>query len=129
MNKLTLELLKGNYGVCRLSPQEGIPTWSQQGEFYSITQTSEELSVVCLEDFVPEEVEIVEKAWRILKIVGPLDFSLIGILAKISELMADYQISVFAISTYNTDYTLVKQDKVDQAIKALKESGYNIIES
>ena len=124
--QLTLELMKGNYGVCRLRENSPIPVWCQQGEFYSITKTKDELSIVCLEEYVPNGVQV-EKEWCIIKIVGPLDFSLIGILSKISQLMAECEISIFALSTYDTDYIMVKQAKIVQAIEKLKEAGYNII--
>lgn len=129
MNKLTIEVLKGKFGVCQLDSQASIPTWCQQGEFYNITKTSDELSIVCLEDYIPSSIQNVEKAWCVLKIVGPLDFSLVGILAKISQLMADHHISIFALSTYDTDYILVKQDKADQAIDALIKAEYHVIQA
>lgn len=129
MNQLTLELLEGDFGVCRLSAETPIPSWCQQGDFYSITKTKDELSIVCLEAYIPSDMQPVEANWRILKIVGPLDFSLIGILSKISQLMAECGISIFALSTYETDYILVKQDKVRQAIEALIASGYHVVES
>lgn len=123
---LTLELLKENYSVCRLETNEPVPTWSQKGNFYSITKTKDELSIVCETQYVSQDVKVVESGWRIFKILGPLDFSLIGILSKISALMAEYKISIFALSTYDTDYIMVKEDKVEEAVKALKEAGYEI---
>ena len=123
---LTLELLKENYSVCRLNPNAPIPAWCQKGNFYSVTQTKDELSIVCETQYVSENIEVVESDWRIFKILGPLDFSLIGILSKISLLMAECKISIFALSTYDTDYIMVKEDKVEEAVKALKRAGYGI---
>ncbi|MBE6024379.1 MAG: ACT domain-containing protein [Cellulosilyticum sp.] len=126
--QLTLKLMEGHYGVCRLEPKSIIPTWCQQGEFFSVTKTMDELSIICLETYIPEDVQV-EKEWCILKIVGPLDFSLVGILSKISQLMAECKISIFALSTYDTDYILIKQAKITEAIQALKTAGYHIISS
>jgi hypothetical protein len=124
---LTMKLLKEEYGVCRLDKTELIPEWSKNSEFYSITRTQEELSIVCSLACIPEDIKC-EKAWRILKIQGPLDFSLIGILASISTVLADNKISIFAISTYDTDYILIKNKELNNAIEALIKEGYEIIE-
>ncbi|MDT8717655.1 ACT domain-containing protein [Clostridium sp. 19966] len=122
---LTMQLLKEFYGVCRLDKAESIPEWAQRGNFFSVTRTSEELSIVCEEVNIPNEIKC-EKAWRILKVLGPLDFSLIGILSKISTVLAYKAISIFAISTYDTDYILVKNKDINKAVEALKEKGYEI---
>lgn len=124
--KLTLKLLKDKYSVCRLNKNDEIPKWIFQEEFFSITKTDEELSVVCLQDKIKENIKC-EKDWRILKIEGPLDFSLIGILSKISTLMANNDISIFAISTYDTDYILIKEESINKAIEVLENNNYNII--
>lgn len=123
---LTMKLLNEKYGVCRLNKTDLIPEWAQNSNFFSITRTSDELSIVCTEDSIPRDVEC-EKDWRILKIEGPLDFSLIGILASISTILAEKRISIFAISTYDTDYILVKNKDIDNAVEALISEGYEII--
>ncbi|NKF08565.1 ACT domain-containing protein [Clostridium gasigenes] len=123
--KLNMKLLKEKYGVCRLDKKEPIPNWGIDGEFYSITKTEDELSIVCLEDNIPEKIQC-EKEWRVLKIEGPLDFSLVGILAAISNLMAKNSISIFAISTYDTDYILVKEKYIDKAIMVLVNDRYEV---
>lgn len=125
---LTLKLLKGSFGVCRLKPDDSIPDWALKGAFHSITYTEDELSIVCETAWIPNTVQC-EKTWRIFKIQGPLDFALIGILAQIGQLMAEHQISIFALSTFDTDYILVKQDKVAQAVAALKQSDYEVLEA
>ncbi|MFA9396967.1 MAG: ACT domain-containing protein [Clostridiaceae bacterium] len=123
---LTMKLLKEKYGVCRLDNIDEIPTWAKYGEFYSITKTSDELSIVCSEQDIPDDIKC-EKDWRILKIQGPLDFSLIGILASISTILAQKGISIFAISTYDTDYILLKDTDLDNAIEALVNERYEVI--
>lgn len=126
---LTLKLLEERYGVIRLEKGESISKWVFAGEFYSITKTEDELSIVCLEKTIPLNIkeEKCEIGWRILKIEGPLDFSLVGILAKISTLMADNGISIFAISTYDTDYILIKENNIKKAVNTLIAKGYKII--
>ena len=123
---LTLKLLKDIYGVCRLNKDESIPSWAFDGEFSSITKTDDELSIVCLKDNIPKDTKC-ELDWKILKILGPLDFSLIGILSKISTLMAENNISIFAVSTYDTDYIMIKENDLKQAVSILENNSYKII--
>jgi len=123
---LTMKLLKGKYGVCRLNKTDSIPGWAESGDFLSITKTCDELSIVVAEESIPDGIKC-EKDWRILKVEGPLDFSLIGILASISTILARNRISIFAVSTYDTDYILVKSKDIDSAITALVNEGYEII--
>lgn len=124
---LTMKLLKEKFGVCRLDKNSLIPEWSQNGNFLSVTRTSDELSIVCDEDSIPNDVKC-EKDWRILKVEGPLDFSLIGILSKISTILVQKGISIFAISTYDTDYILVKDRDIKDAINSLTKEHYEIIQ-
>lgn len=124
--KLNMKLLDGKYGVCRLSTDEAVPSWAFKGEFFSITKTEDELSIVCLEENISEKIKS-EKGWRVLKVEGPLDFSLVGILSKISGLMAKNDISIFAISTYDTDYILIKDENIKKAIEVLNEDYYNVM--
>ena len=123
---LTMKLLKGKFAVCRLNNNELIPKWSENSDFFSITKTSDELSIVCSQDSITSGIKC-EKDWRILKVEGPLDFSLIGILSSISTVLAQKEISIFAISTYDTDYILVKDNDIDNAMNALAAEGYGII--
>lgn len=124
--KLTLKLLKDTCGICRLEKDSQIPSWAFDGEFYSITKTDDELSIVCLEKNIPSDVKY-ESGWKVFKIQGSLDFSLIGILSKISGLMAENNISIFAVSTYDTDYILIKEEKLENAVKVLENDIYNVI--
>lgn len=123
---LTIKLLEEKYGVCRLNKTDSIPEWTKDSEFLSVTRTLQELSIVCVENNIPSDIKC-EKNWRILKVEGPLDFSLIGILASISSLLAQNKISIFAISTYDTDYILVRDKDVDKAVVALVNARYKII--
>lgn len=124
---LTMKLLKEKFGVCRLDKNSLIPEWSQNNDFFSITRTSDELSIVCKEDNIPNDIKY-EKDWRILKVEGPLDFSLIGILSKISTILAQKGISIFAVSTYDTDYILVKDKDIKNAVISLIKEHYEVIQ-
>jgi hypothetical protein len=124
---ITLKILAGTYGVSRLSPTAPIPSWISPGGFTSISRTDEELSIVCLDQTIPHEV-CSQKSWRIIKVLGPLDFSLVGILSSISSILAEVQISIFAVSTYDTDYILVQENSLAKAIDALKVAKYLFFE-
>ena len=125
MEKLKIRLLQGTYAVCQIKDTENILKCFDEKDFFSITKTEDEISVVMLQDKISSDVKV-EKDWRILKVEGTLDFSLIGILAKISEILAKNSISIFVISTFNTDYILVKEEKMEKAILVLSEDDYEI---
>jgi hypothetical protein len=95
------------------------------GEFTSITRTADELSVVCSESAVPQGAEC-ETGWRILKIEGPLDFALTGILLSVAKPLADAGVSIFTVSTYDTDYVMVKEQDIDKAMRALTAAGHRV---
>lgn len=96
------------------------------GEFYFLGKTDEELSLVCRTEDAPANTTAREDGWRAFRIQGVLDFSLIGILSKISAILAENQIGIFAVSTFNTDYILVKSGQFQQALAALEAEGYVI---
>lgn len=129
---LKLTLLKEKYAVCRLNRNERIPAWAYKGDLFSITRTNDELSILCLQENIEsedlDEDILCEKEWRIFKVEGPLDFSLVGILANLSCIMKEAEVSIFALSTYDTDYIMVKDDKAEAALKALKEYGHEVVE-
>ena len=121
--KLNLNILEGSFSIHRLSPNDEIPNQIFQNQFYSITKTDEELSVVCASS-IHLDSERPETDWSCIKILGPLDFSLTGILADISAVLAKAEISIFAISTFDTDYILIKSEKLQAAKKALEQAEY-----
>ena len=123
---MELKILDNKLKVVKLKPNEIVPEIVYKQEFYSITKTYEELSVV-IDEHVNILSNVVEYNWKAIKIVGTLDFSLIGILSKISNILARAEISIYALSTYNTDYILVKSDKLEKAIKVLKQNEYKFI--
>ena len=122
---LRLSALEERLTICRLEPYSEVPSWATGAGFFSVTRTPDELSVVCPEPYVPEEVKR-EDGWRALVVEGPLDFSLVGILSSISGPLADAGISVFTISTFDTDYVLVNEDQLDSAVAALRDNSHEI---
>ena len=127
MEKLRIRLLQGTYAVCQIKDTENILNCFDEKDFFSITKTEDEISVVMLQDKISSDVKV-EKDWRILKVEGTLDFSLIGILAKISGILAKNSISIFVISTFNTDYILIKKENLNLATESLKKASYSFLE-
>ncbi len=123
---MQLQILENKLKVAKLKSDAKIPEAVLAQGFYSITRTDEELSIVVDED-VAIESDAMEDGWRAIRITGILDFSLIGILSKISTVLAQAEISIFAVSTYNTDYILVKANQLDAAVDVLKQNGYQIL--
>ncbi|NNF46526.1 MAG: ACT domain-containing protein [Desulfofustis sp.] len=123
---LTLTTLKGSYSIHRFAPDATVPDTIQESRFYSVSRTDEELSIVC-EATIDLYALQSETDWRILKIVGPLDFSLTGVLAAVSELLAGREISIFALSTFDTDYILVRESKLAEAKRVMTDAGHRII--
>lgn len=122
---LILTVIQTPLAVCRLSPNDPLPDWALGGAFFTLTRTTEELSVVCEESRVPEGIQK-EGGWLALKVEGPLDFALTGILAGIAGALARAGISIFAISTYDTDYILVRGLNLAATVRALRDEGYQV---
>ncbi len=122
---LNLLLLEGRFAVCQLAPGGEVPAWAASGAFNSVTRTQDELSVVCPQGAVPDGTKC-ESGWRVFKIEGPLDFGLTGILASVAGPLAEAGVSIFALSTFDTDYVMVKEDRVDGAIAALSAAGHRV---
>lgn len=123
--RVNLRLLEHPYAVCQLEPATPIPSWAQGEGFVSISRTEEELSIVCMEARVPPVVKA-EPGWRCFAFQGPFDFALSGILASVLNPLAEARVGIFAVSTYNTDYLLVKEHDLDQAVEALKQAGHSV---
>jgi hypothetical protein len=125
MGKLTLSVLKDTFAICKFDSQSNIPNWLSitNCNFVSITKTEEELSILCDQSIIPEQIEAISvvKDWRALKVEGPLDFSLTGILSALLQPLADQKISIFALSTYDTDYILVKEKDLSHAVEVLRK--------
>ena len=119
---LTLSVLPETLAVCRLHPDAEIPPWAVGENLLVLVRTRDEFSVVCPQIHVPVDIHT-EGGWRALKVHGPLDFSLVGVLAQIAGVLAEIGVSIFAISTYDTDYILVKDHQLETAKKALTQAG------
>ena len=123
MKHLTLHILPDHLAVCRLPADAPIPERPPSAAFWAVTYTGEELSVV-----LPQEAASprwrVEPGWRCLKVLGPLDFGLTGVLAAIAVPLAEAGVPIFALSTYDTDYVLVKGEDLDRAKEALRACGH-----
>jgi hypothetical protein len=126
VRSLDLTLLPAQFAVCRLEPAAPIPDWAMSGEgFCSLTCTAGELSIVCAEDAVPSGVRC-EREWRVFRIEGPFDFSAVGILVSAAAPLAEAGVPIFAISTFDTDYLLVKEQNVGRAASALEAVGHRV---
>lgn len=121
--RLALSVLKETYAVCRVDKDEPIPGWASSGQFHSVTRTEKELSIVCLQSAVPYGTQM-EGDWRCLAVDGPLGFSLVGILVSLLSPLADMGISIFVISTYDTDFLFVKSRDLELAIHTLSSAGH-----
>jgi hypothetical protein len=123
MPKLALQVVAGEFAICRLSPSEPVPAWSGSVAFCSVTRTVDELSVVCPARQVPSRTKH-ESGWRLLKLDGPFDFGAVGILASVLAPLATTGISALAIASFDTDHVLVKADRLDAAVRALEAAGH-----
>ena len=119
-----LQLLPDTFAVCRLPNDAPTPDWTTGG-FVSITRTAEELSVVCREDDVPVDVQA-ERDWRCFHLLGPIAFTETGVIARLTAPIANDGIGVFVISTYDTDYVLVKSDDVDAVAGLWRDAGHDV---
>lgn len=122
---MEIKKIKHDFSVCKVADYSQV-NWN--AEYVFIGKTDEEKSLVCVTGEVPENVIEREDGWKAFRIQGVLDFSLIGVLAEISELMAQNKIGIFAVSTYNTDYILIKKENYQKALQVLENAGYQIIE-
>jgi uncharacterized protein len=125
IRNLELSLLSERFAISRLAAGSPIPDWATQGSFFSVTRTGDELSVVTELSLVPVGVQS-QPGWRVLKVHGPFVLSEIGVLAALAAPLADAKISLFAVSTFETDYLLVASETLAAAIAALKRAGHTI---
>jgi hypothetical protein len=122
---MELTLLRRPLAVCRLDPESEIPEWARKGPFFSITRTPEEVSIVCDDAHVPAQIPA-ERDWRAYRLKGPIPFTAIGVLSALVAPLARSGISVFAISTFDTDYLLVRHADVKKATLALREDAHQV---
>jgi uncharacterized protein len=120
---LKFSRVAGSFAICRLAANAPVPEWGLRGSFFSVTSSAEELSIVCPGGQVPPEIQH-ENDWACLKLHGPFPFSETGILTSFVRPLSERAIPIFAVSTFDTDYVLVKQAWVEKAVEALKEAGH-----
>lgn len=121
---MTLRRIDQDFTVCKVASEEDL---SLEKEFYFIGKTDEEISLVCLTEDIPHCTIDREDGWKAFRIQGVLDFTLIGILSGISSILADHKIGIFVVSTFNTDYVLVKREEYENALCVLADAGYSVV--
>lgn len=122
---LDLVVLPGLLAVCRLPAGCALPSWFAESVLSSVTRSADETSIACDASVVPPGVTV-ESGWRAIKVAGPLDFGLTGILLSVAQPLAEAGVSIFALSTYDTDYVLVKESALAEAVTALSSAGHRI---
>jgi uncharacterized protein len=123
---MTLELLEDTFAIHRFSPSHGIPDAVYREAFFGVFKTDEELSIVC-RDSLDLGSEQCRRGWSCIKVSGPLDLNAVGVLASLSKVLAEARISIFVVSTYDTDYILIPEKKSLEAIAALKGASFQFI--
>jgi hypothetical protein len=127
-HNLKFRVLAERLAVCRLASDARVPAWALDGAFFCLVRTHEELSIVCTEEVCTEDRMAgglsLERGWRALKLEGPFPFSMTGVLASFAQPLAEAKIPIFAISTFDTDYVLVKCGNLEQAVVALAAAGH-----
>jgi uncharacterized protein len=122
---LRLSVLEHRLAACRLEPRAEIPTWVSGAPFFCVTRTAGELSVICPEERIPAGTPC-ERGWRALEVEGPLEFGLTGVLASLAVPLAESEVGILAIATYETDYVLVQESQLDLAAQTLRERGHEV---
>lgn len=122
---MEIKMIHEEFSVCQVEDYSFV---NLDSEYSFIGKTDEEKSLVCLTTDVPSNVTKRDDGWKAFRIQGVLDFSLVGILAKIAGVLAEHDISIFAVSTYNTDYVLIKEEKYQKSLDVLKAVGYDIVD-
>lgn len=120
---LRFSRIPGRFAVCRLDPATPVPGWALRGGFFSVTRTPEELSIVCAASQIPPGVHH-ESDWACLKLEGPFPFAETGVLASFIQPLSERAIPIFAISTFDTDYVLVKEAWIEKSIDVLRNAGH-----
>jgi hypothetical protein len=125
--RFDVSVLPETLAIVRLSADATLPPWATQSAFFSVTRTSDELSVVCAAHQVPPGMSA-ETGWRALKVAGPFALSEVGVLAALATPLAKANVSLFVISTFDTDYLLVSENQLPAAIAALRDVGHRVEE-
>jgi hypothetical protein len=124
--QLKLRTLPGSLAVCRLETGSSLPNWAVTGELSAAIRSPGELTIICNQAAVPPGIQH-EPDWRAIGVLGRLDFSLTGVLAALAQPLAEAGVSIFALSTFDTDYILVKESALQQALEVLQLAGHQIV--
>ena len=122
---MKLHTLDELYAIVRLEPDSELPDWVRGGHFWSATRSESELSIVCCEEDVPTDASA-ERGWCALELAGPLDFSLTGVVAALVTPLAEAEVPIFVISTFETDYLFVRERDLERSVDALAEAGHSV---
>lgn len=122
---MKLHTLDELYAIVRLEPDAELPDWVRGGHFWSATRSESELSIVCCEEDVPTDASA-ERGWCALELAGPLDFSLTGVVAALVTPLAEAEVPIFVISTFETDYLFVQERDLERSVDALAEAGHSV---
>jgi hypothetical protein len=125
VNQLTLIEVNDTFAICKLGGDAPIPPWASASPFFSITRTNDELSIVCRQEAVPQGV-LCERGWRCLRVAGTILFSVAGVLASLTAPLAEAGIPIFAFSTFDTDYILVKEMNLSNAVNVLRQNRHSV---
>jgi hypothetical protein len=125
--KLRLRKIPQEFAVCRLAPDAPLPSWATSGDIWSVTRTPTELSVVCSQNSLPKNLAA-ERNWVALQVIGPISFGMVGILSSLTLPLADAGVSIFVLSTYETDFILVRNESFEIACRVLTQAGHEIVD-
>lgn len=127
MSTLTFITLPGAYAICRLEASANIPAWIAQSAFYNISKSADELSIICEQRYVPDDIRA-NRDWKLLRLEGVLDLALPGITARFSTPLAQSGVNLCVIATYDTDYIMIKSEKLLRAQTVLRQAGFAVAE-
>lgn len=127
MRKITLKLLDGRYAIARLAATDAIPSWADGAGFVTISRSEEELSIVCLEQRVPQQVQA-EHDWACFRLVGPFAFDEPGIVLAVVQPLSEGGIGVFVVSTFDGDHFLIKRGLLERAASLLQQAGHTLLD-
>jgi hypothetical protein len=122
-----LSTLDEMYAIVRLDPDTDVPDWVAGGHFWSVTRSDSELSIVCRQDDVPADASA-ERGWIAFELAGPLDFTLTGVVASLCSPLAEAKVPIFVLSTFETDYLLVREPDLQRSIEALRAAGHEVVD-
>ena len=123
---MKLKLLKPTYSICKLSPDNEVPSWALTSSTFFLSKTSDELSIICPATEIPSEVKV-SNGWRCIRVDGDLEFDEIGVVTTVSSPIANKGISLFLVSTHDRDYVLIHKDDLDNAISEYEKKGFSIV--